>query len=246
MTPDSSTFIQRRPAAFTLVELLTVVAVIGILAGILIPVAANARARARDSKCISNLRQIGVATGAYVADNRGFLPVNPYGADGYPAGVDRWYYLLAPYIGKDSSDRREQGSVFMCPANLAENQGGNYADFATWTDFGYICNLQLMPKLAGGATGTPVRMASVQKRRILASDGLNKEIESTQNWVYYGNTSLENSRKPFPSITTGGWSVHGTGIHALWTDYSVSWIAESDVNRPGNQITGGQYFGRGN
>jgi prepilin-type N-terminal cleavage/methylation domain-containing protein/prepilin-type processing-associated H-X9-DG protein len=62
------------PAAFTLIELLTVIAIIGILAAILIPVVGRVREAAKTSKCISNLRQIGGAAYAYAADHGDRLP----------------------------------------------------------------------------------------------------------------------------------------------------------------------------
>jgi prepilin-type N-terminal cleavage/methylation domain-containing protein/prepilin-type processing-associated H-X9-DG protein len=60
--------------AFTLIELLTVIAIIGILAAILIPSIGAVRKSARSSQCVSNLRQIGIAFPLYAADNRGYWP----------------------------------------------------------------------------------------------------------------------------------------------------------------------------
>jgi|GEM_PF-1925658 prepilin-type N-terminal cleavage/methylation domain len=88
-----------RPAyprsGFTLIELLTVIAIIGILAAITLPVVGNVRASARTAKCISNLRQWGVATRLYVEENKGKLPITHYGgANAAPQ--------LAPYLAASS------------------------------------------------------------------------------------------------------------------------------------------------
>ncbi len=60
--------------AFTLIELLTVIAIIGILAAILIPVVGTVREQAKTGQCQSNLRQIGTAALLYSADNDDLLP----------------------------------------------------------------------------------------------------------------------------------------------------------------------------
>src|SRR5713101_7915242 len=60
--------------AFTLIELLIVIAIIAILAGILFPVFAQARAKARQTTCASNLRQIGLAIAMYREDWGYYVP----------------------------------------------------------------------------------------------------------------------------------------------------------------------------
>lgn len=65
---------ERLQAAFTLVELLVVMAIIGVLAALLLPAFGRAKESARGTACLSNLRQIGVGLQLYVQENNNHLP----------------------------------------------------------------------------------------------------------------------------------------------------------------------------
>jgi len=98
---------------FTLIELLVVIAIIAILAAILFPVFAQAREKARQSTCLSNMKQIGLALNMYIDDYDETYPTYD--------GAGGWLpYILSPYIknGYNSgAGTSPKGSVWVCPSS---------------------------------------------------------------------------------------------------------------------------------
>lgn len=96
-------------SAFTLIELLVVIAIIAILAAILFPVFAQAREKARQTSCLNNEKQIGLAVVQYTQDYDGVYP-SRYMVDlTNPSGQVTWRVVLYPYI--------KNAGVFTCPSN---------------------------------------------------------------------------------------------------------------------------------
>ena len=99
-------------SAFTLVELLVVIAVIALLMGILMPVLNKARASATSTACQANLRSIAYAFVMYLDDNRDIMPeasVKPFEGSEYPPIMDfLMRYLSEPKVFKCPGDTKER------------------------------------------------------------------------------------------------------------------------------------------
>ena len=127
----------RNHKAFTLTELAVVIGSIAVLFSLMLPVAAKARATARATSCLSNLRQMGNAWMVYSADNRGALPAYVWNTPQGPtvAWKGSWPGIL------DASAVR--GSSLLCPE----------ADAPLISDA-----INLQPRVVAGAKPVPPRM----------------------------------------------------------------------------------------
>jgi prepilin-type N-terminal cleavage/methylation domain-containing protein/prepilin-type processing-associated H-X9-DG protein len=120
----------RASRAFTLVELLMTIGVIGILAAMLLTVLSQVRSRVQAVCCLNNLQQWGNATHLYALDNDDFLP-----KDGTPNGTsvnEGWYIDLPRVINQPTYHEMpwrtnasiDPGrSIWICPANSRRSSG---------------------------------------------------------------------------------------------------------------------------
>ncbi len=141
---------------FTLIELLVVIAIIAILAAILFPVFAQAREKARQSACLSNLKQIGTAIMLYVDDNHETYPLtytgNPW------VTTSHFPCLLNPYI--------KNYAMWYCPShwNTFDRTQDEEQQRLAALNGGYGANGRLMGYM--DATNFPACAKAVKAARV--------------------------------------------------------------------------------
>src|SRR5579864_7430052 len=109
-------------SGFTLIELLVVIAIIAILAAILFPVFARAREKARQTACVSNVRQIGLAWMMYVQDNDESYP--PNNSPNQPNSI--WTQPPGPFPCRACRPRRNDGQPTADPVQFPKTDQEAY------------------------------------------------------------------------------------------------------------------------
>jgi prepilin-type N-terminal cleavage/methylation domain-containing protein/prepilin-type processing-associated H-X9-DG protein len=132
-----------RTDGFTLVELLVVLALIAVLTALAYPVYQRVVQNGRATACVSNLRQIGVGLGAYLADNNNVMPTLNTARASISVNVPVIDNTLSRYITNPS--------VFACPADVngfAQSTGTSYF-WNVAINGQSLANLNFLPLLQG-------------------------------------------------------------------------------------------------
>ncbi len=199
----------RSRKGFTLIELLVVIAIIAILAAILFPVFARAREKARQTACLSNMKQLGLAFAMYVEDyDEMVMPlfIRP------STGTITWPKIIQPYV--------KNIQVFSCPSSMHKFDGvSSYSPSIGGNAFGLFYP---------GWAGHEFSLAQYARpaETCLLGDSARQHPTDAYDMDYSGHYLVQLHPLSYGSKNRGKWACrHNGGAVCVFADSHAKWVA---------------------
>ena len=196
-----------RCRGFTLIELLVVIAIIAILAAILFPVFARAREKARQTSCLSNLKQVGLAVMMYCDDYDERYPGSVMTYPGHYNQYTYWQELVQPYM--------KNWQMLVCPSGEApqtvtSQQTGEEIPYVIW----------------GGGYGINQHFGY----RTESTRGITKSTLKNPSQIVYAVDNTMYTTMPFWWTYGSGYyflaARHNEGVNITFADGHAKWLRE--------------------
>ncbi len=212
--------------AFTLIEMLVVIAIIALLASILIPTVSRAMQRARATKCLSSLRQIGIGVANFASENQGGLPLVTNQRLGSSAEKQHWFDYLSEYVGGEGEERvdpLDRNSVFWgCPEWEGRDSAWNIPPqngAISSTSVGYGMNLYPeRPDNTNENARNDLEDDSLYSMEMIQHATARVLIGDSIDWHLVGGTNFANGHFGFAPWSPGDPRRHGRGANYLFFD----------------------------
>ena len=194
----------RGQAAFTLIELLVVIAIIAILAALLLPALSASKQYANKTKCISNLKQIGLGMAMYADDAKGFMPES--------GGLIVWD-AIDPATQKNSWMQQivfytKSTNIYHCPSELD-------------SQFNYFNGVRAAYVVVSNFASVDTRQIGYPSAQVLSGDtGWEPETEDDADKDDYSQNCVGGPTNGTPAEI---WQIHSGGQNILFTDSHVKW-----------------------
>ncbi|MBM3499359.1 MAG: DUF1559 domain-containing protein [Armatimonadetes bacterium] len=185
---------------FTLIELLVVIAIIAILAAILFPVFARAREKARQSACLSNIKQIALGCLMYAQDYDEMMVTG----SGYQNTTINWQLKVEPYM--------KNTQIFVCPSQAR----GAFTYWGATLYYGYA----LMWR-----GGQPLGNIQQPAGTVLTNDGVHPAVDGYRGAVPKFCTGF-NTCQPRPPVEDDFY--HNGGSNVAFWDGHAKWVRWND------------------